>query len=615
MSPERFKEIQPSLPEQPGIYQYFDQEGQLLYVGKAKDLKKRIGSYFRSKYESSRIRLLVRKIDRIEVTVVESEKDALLLENSLVKQYQPRYNIQLKDDKSFPFICIKNEPFPRIFMTRRMIRDGSEYLGPFTSAKRTRDILQFIFSLFPIRSCKLALSQRNIASGRFKVCLEYHIGNCMGPCEGLQEESEYLENIAQIRHILKGNFGPVRRSLKQHMESYVERLEFEKAELFRKRLETLDEYQARSTIVSPDLDQVDALAITVLDDLAFIGYIRVMKGTVVQTRVLEVSRKLDESEGELLAFALPRLLEEAGAVPTEVLLPFALDEEAYALPPIAQSIPQRGDKRKLVELALRNALRAKAERSHQQEERDKKQRRQGVLEVLQQDFRLPALPEHMECFDNSNLQGTQPVASMVVFRNGKPSRKEYRHFHIKTVQGPDDFASMKEVVGRRYRRLLDEGAELPQLVVIDGGKGQLSAALEALVELGIRDQVTMVGIAKKLEEIYYPGDSLPLLVDKRSVGLKVIQQMRNEAHRFAINFHRNLRSASALKQSELFEVPGIGPKTRESLLKHFRSLSRVREAGEDEVARLIGRAKARLLFSFWEDQAGDEPETPAPPPA
>jgi excinuclease ABC subunit C len=599
VTPEAFKAHQPNIPAQPGVYQYFDEDDKLLYVGKAKDLRKRVSSYFRNKYDNYRIKLLVRRIARIEITVVESEKDALLLENSLVKQHQPRYNIQLKDDKSFPFICIKNEPFPRIFMTRRVVQDGSEYLGPYTSAKKTRGILQFLFTLFPIRNCTLSLTPRNISSGKFKVCLEYHIGNCLGPCEGRQQESDYLENIAQVRHILRGNFAPVKRRLREHMETCASKLEFERAEQYRKRLESLEDYQARSTIVSPALDNVDAFALTSLGESAFIGFIRVMQGTVVQTRVSEVRRKLDESDEELLGYALPLMLQEAGGPAGELLLPFALQEETYGLSGMEMTVPQRGDKRKLVELALRNALQAKAERSSRDEEREKKEKRQSVLEILQKDFRLPQLPEHLECFDNSNLQGSNPVASMVVFRNGKPSKKDYRHFSIKTVQGPDDFASMREVVGRRYKRLLEEGQALPQLVVIDGGKGQLSAAVEALEALGLRDQVTIVGIAKKLEEIYYPGDSLPMLLDKRSPGLKVIQQLRNEAHRFAISFHRDKRSANALKTTELEGVPGIGPKTREALLKHFRSVAKLKEASFEEVAALIGEARANRILEHF----------------
>jgi len=599
VTPEAFKAHQPNIPAQPGVYQYFDEDDKLLYVGKAKDLRKRVSSYFRNKYDNHRIRLLVRRIARIEITVVESEKDALLLENSLVKQHQPRYNIQLKDDKSFPFICIKKEPFPRIFMTRRVVQDGSEYLGPYTSAKKTRGILEFLFTLFPIRNCALSLTPRNISGGKLKVCLEYHIGNCLGPCEGLQQESDYLENIAQVRHILRGNFAPVKRRLREHMETCAAKLEFERAEQYRKRLESLEDYQARSTIVSPALDNVDAFAMASLGEAAFIGFIRVMQGTVVQTRVSEVRRKLDESDEELLGYALPLMLQEAGGPAGELLLPFALDEETYGLSGMEMTVPQRGDKRKLVELALRNALQAKAELSSREEEREKKEKRQSVLEILQKDFRLQVLPEHMECFDNSNLQGSNPVASMVVFRNGKPSKKDYRHFSIKTVQGPDDFASMREVVGRRYKRLLEEGQALPQLVVIDGGKGQLSAAVEALEALGLRDQVTVVGIAKKLEEIFYPGDSLPMLIDKRSPGLKVIQQLRNEAHRFAIGFHRDKRSASALKTTELEGVPGIGPKTREALLKHFRSVAKLKEASFAEVAALIGEARANRVLEHF----------------
>lgn len=651
MTPEAFQAVQPGIPHEPGVYQYFDEEGKLLYVGKAKDLRKRVSSYFRNRYDSQRIRLLVRRIDRIDVTVVPSEADALLLENSLIKEHQPRYNIQLKDDKSFPFIVIKNERFPRIFMTRRLIDDGSTYLGPFTSVKRTRKILEFLRSLYPIRTCKLALTERNVEAGKFKVCLEYHLGNCLGPCEGLQSETEYDEQIAQVKHILKGNFAPVKRELKARMQVHAERLEFEQAETCRQRLEHIEAYQGRSTVVSPTVSDVDAFGMAVHEDRAFVGWVRVHNGTVTQTRTVEVQRRLEETRAELLAWAVRQVLLDAGGPAGELLLPMRLDE-AGALPgedggaggagdtagadeadgagdtdgagdspegglPAEwlgrQAVPLRGDKRKLVELAYRNALQLRTERLGEQEQRDRKRQRHAVLEALQRDFRLPALPVHIECFDNSNFHGDYPVAACVVFRHGKPARNDYRHFHVKTVTGPDDFASMREIVGRRYRRLLEEGADLPQLVVIDGGKGQLGAAMEAVDALGIRDRLTVVGIAKKLEEIYYPGDPLPLHVDKRSPGLKVIQQLRNEAHRFAITFHRDRRSAGALGQSELEGIPGIGPKSREDLLRRFRSVAKLREAPFREVASVVGRRRAKALFRHLGlDEGAEEDPDGAP---
>lgn len=604
MTPEAFKSVQSGIPHQPGIYQYWDAEGKLLYVGKAKDLRKRVSSYFRSNYESQRIRLLVRKIDRIEVTVVESEADALLLENSLVKEHQPRYNIQLKDDKSFPFICIKNERFPRIFMTRRLVEDGSTYLGPFTSVKRTRKILEFIRSLYPIRTCKLALTERNIREGKFKICLEYHLGNCLGPCEGRQSEEDYLDNIAQVKHILKGHFAPVKKQLKARMQAHAEALEFEQAEEYRKRLEDVEAYQGRSTIVSPTVGDVDAFGIAVQDERAFVGWVRVHNGTVTQTRSLEVSRQLDEDKAEQLAWAVRQVLLDAGGPVGELLLPLRLeaDTEHGNLPEAwleQQHVPLRGDKRKLVELAYRNALQLKSERMSAQEARDQKRQRLGVLEALQRDFRLTELPVHVECFDNSTFQGDVPVAACVVFRDGKPARKDYRHFHIKTVVGPDDFASMKEVVGRRYKRLVEEGASLPQLVVIDGGKGQLSSAMEAIHELGLEGQMTVVGIAKKLEEIYYPGDSLPMHVDKRSPSLKMVQQLRNEAHRFAISFHRDRRSAKTMGSTELEGIAGIGKKSREDLLRKFRSVAKLQKATFREMVAVVGARRARILMRHF----------------
>jgi excinuclease ABC subunit C len=598
MTPEEYKHIQGSIPHRPGIYKYFDVDGEILYVGKAKDLRKRVSSYFRSRYDTYRIRHLVKRIERIDFTIVESEADALLLENSLIKEHQPRYNIQLKDDKSFPYICIKKERFPRIFMTRRLEKDGSEYLGPYTSVKRTRAILEFIRTIYPIRTCKLDLSEKNINAGKFKVCLEYHMGNCLGPCENLQTEEDYNDSIAGIRHILKGHFGPVKRKLKENIASCAEKLEFERAEEYRKRLLAVEAYQSRSTIVNQKLDDVDAFAIAMEDGLAFVGHMRIMRGTIVQTKTLEIHPHLDESLEEVLEFAVRSILEEQSSASREIFLPFSIDESISEIP---MSVPQRGDKKRLVDLAHRNAKHALSELLLKKQAAAEKKQKNQVLEITKKDFRLQELPVHIECFDNSNLQGSNPVASVVVFRNGKPSKADYRHFNIKTVTGPDDFASMREIVFRRYRRLMSEEEDLPQLIIIDGGKGQLSSAVSALDELGIRDQVTVVGIAKKLEEIYFPEDPLPLHIDKRSPSLKLTQQLRNEAHRFAISFHRQKRSNASLK-SELDNIPGIGDKSKEALLKEFRSVKGVREATFREVKAVIGNAKARILFSHFEKE-------------
>jgi excinuclease ABC subunit C len=600
VSPEEFKVIQATIPHQPGVYKYYDKEENLLYVGKAKDLRKRVSSYWRPRYESNRIRLLVKKISRIEYTIVTTERDALLLEDSLIKEFQPRYNIQLKDDKSFPYLVIKNEPYPRIFMTRKLIRDGSEYLGPYTSVKRIRSIVEFIRTIYPIRTCNLALNEKNISEGKFKVCLEYHMGNCLAPCEGMQSEAEYAANIAQIRHIMKGNFAPVKSALKTCIAELSEKLEFEKAEEFRQKLKTVEEYQVKTTIVNQSINNVDVFSVAHTEDTAWISYLRVMNGTIIQTRSVEVTRKLEETKEELLSYAIIRLRSESKSDSNEIILPFVVQLPYSEIgEEIKITIPQRGDKKNLVELAYRNALYQKTERLTKTEKQESRNQRIKVLEIIQKDFRLTELPVHIECFDNSNLGGTHPVASCVVFKYGKPSKSDYRHYHIKTVVGPDDFASMKEVIGRRYKRLVEEKQDLPQLVVVDGGKGQLSAAVSALEELGIRDRIPIVGIAKKLEEIFYPDDPLPLYIDKRSPSLKVIQQLRNEAHRFAITFHRNLRSGAAIT-SELTTIPGIGKKSMEALLKHFKSTQKVRKATSREIAGVIGESKARLVRTYFE---------------
>jgi excinuclease ABC subunit C len=580
------------IPNDPGVYRYYDAEGKLLYIGKAKNLKKRVSSYFvESKQTSSRIKLLVKRIHKIEYTIVANEKDAFLLENSLIKEYQPKYNIQLKDDKTFPYIVIVKEPFPRIYLTRNKKNDGSEYFGPYTSVKYVRQTLEMIKSIYPIRSCTLNLSPTQIAKKQYKVCLEFHLKNCLGPCDALQSLSAYMENILQVKAILKGSTAEIKQIFQNQMNDLAENLQFEAANEVKKKLKTLEQYQQRSSIVHPKLGNLHVFGFTHENDKSFIHYFEVKEGTIITTRNLILKQYLEEQEDEILDFAIRETIENFDNG-IELIVPFLPSSEYEK---ILFTIPSIGDKKKLLQLATKNALELK--QNHRYTKPLKKN--EQLLTQIKEDLHLAELPFQIECFDNSNFQGSFPVASMVVFKNGKPSTKDYRHFNIKTVTGPDDFASMEEVVYRRYKRLLEEGALLPQLIVIDGGKGQLSSAYKSLKELKLADKIQIISIAKRLEELYYPNDELPYNLNKRSPTLKVLQHIRNEAHRFAITFHRNKRSSDAYN-SVLENIEGIGKKTAASLMKTFKSVKRIRNASVSELATIIGNKKAELIFQYFQ---------------
>lgn len=583
------------LPGKPGVYQFYDKSGTILYVGKAKDLKKRVSSYFNKQLAHGKTRALVRQIKDIEYIVVDSELDALLLENNLIKKHQPRYNIQLKDDKTYPWICIKKEPFPRVFSTRKMIRDGSRYFGPYPSVKVVNTLLGLIRELYPLRTCALDLSPAKIEAGKHKVCLEYHLGNCMGPCEGKQARDEYDTYIREIEHIVRGHLGDVIRSLKKQMQDLAANLHYEEAQQVKMRLENVERYRAKSTVVSPSVQQVDVVTVLQEERSAFVNYLVVNDGAIVHGITVEIHKKLDESEADIIGYVLPELRERFESSSREVLISVPLDIE---LEGIRFFVPQRGDKKALIELSERNARFYRLEKAKQEKIKHPERHTERILAQLQKDFRLSDPPVHIECFDNSNFQGTNAVSACVVFKDAKPSKKDYRHFNVKTVEGPDDFATMEEVVFRRYRRMLDEGESLPQLIVIDGGKGQLGAALKALDRLDLRRKVAIVGIAKRLEEIFFPGDSLPIYIDKRSESLKVIQHLRNEAHRFGITHHRNKRSKQSLT-SELTQIKGIGDKTQEDLIRAFKTISRIRKSSEQEIAEIIGPAKARIVKNYF----------------
>ncbi|MCF8228273.1 MAG: excinuclease ABC subunit UvrC [Bacteroidales bacterium] len=581
-----------SLPGKPGVYQFFDRKGKVIYVGKAKNLKKRVSSYFTKEHDAGKIRVMVKKIDNIEFVVVNTELDALLLENNLIKKYQPRYNVMLKDDKSFPWICIKKEPFPRVFSLRNPNRrDGSEYFGPYASVRMMNTILDLIRQLYQLRNCNLKLTKKNIQSGKFKVCLEYHIGNCKGPCEGLQSEEDYNETIASIRQIIKGNVHSVAGRLKDLMMEYAAKQEFEKAQTVKEKYELLQRYQHKSTIVNPKIHNVDVFSIISDVESGYANYLKVVNGAVVQAHTIEMKKKLDESDEELLAIAIADFRQRFESDSREIILPFTVD---YTFEDLHFTIPQRGDKKQLLDLSIRNARYYKMEKDKQQSLVDPERHTKRILKTLQKDLRLKEAPRHIECFDNSNLQGSYAVAAMVVFKDAKPEKKEYRHYNINTVEGPDDYASMREVVYRRYKRLLDEKKDLPQLIVIDGGKGQLSAALESLEKLELRGKISIIGIAKRLEEIYYPGDSVPLYIDKKSESLKVIQHLRDEAHRFGITHHRKKAEKGTVK-TELTGIRGIGETTAQQLLKEFKSVKKIKEAGFEKLASVTGKAKAKLI--------------------
>ena len=583
------------LPDQPGIYQYFDNTGKIIYVGKAKNLKKRVASYFTKNHQNRKTALLVRNIADIKHMVVETEQDALLLENNLIKKYQPRYNIRLKDDKTYPWIVIKNERFPKVFQTRNVYRDGSTYFGPYTSIVMVRTLLELFRKLFKLRNCKLNLSEENIKLKRFKVCLEYHIGNCLAPCIGKQEHDDYMKNIDQIKEILKGNISGVIKYLKDLMRDLALEMKFEEAALVKEKLDSLEKFQSRSTVVSNTISDVDVFTIDQDESSAYVNYLKIIRGSIMQTYTMEIKKVLDESPEELLEFAIVEIRQKIFSNAKEILIPFKLD---ISLDGIKLFIPKQGDKKKLLDLSERNAKYYRLEKQKHQLVSKTEKNASRILETMKKDLQLKVLPVHIECFDNSNLQGTNPVSSCVVFRDTRPAKKDYRHFNVKTVEGPDDYASMEEVVFRRYKRLLDEEKSLPQLIVIDGGKGQLGAALNALEKLGLRGKISIVGIAKRLEEIYFPGDSVPLYLDKNSETLKILQQLRDEAHRFGITFHRNKRSGEFIK-SELESIPGIGEKTISALLKKFKSVENLKNEAYRAVADEIGDSKAGLIFDFY----------------
>jgi len=580
------------LPNKPGVYQYFDRDGKLLYVGKARDLKKRVSSYFtKSRQASFKQHVLVNKISDIKHIVVSSESDALLLENNLIKKHQPRYNVLLKDDKTFPWICIKNEPFPRVFVTRNRVQDGSVYYGPYTSVIMVKTILELARQLFPLRNCSLNLTEKNIKSEKFKVCLEYHLGNCKAPCVGYQNEKEYMESIEQVRSILKGNIKQVAGNLRILMKKYADAFKFEEAQMLKGKLEILEKYRSKSTIVNPRIRNTDVFSIVEDDGYAFVNYLRVIDGAIVQAHTLEIKKKLNENKEELLALAVIDIRQKTNSNAREIIVPLRL---SLLLGNVRFIVPQKGDKKQLLELSERNARHYRIEKKRRTEESKPGSATLRILETIRKDLRLKQLPEQMECFDNSNLSGSNPVAACVVFRNTRPSKKDYRHYHVKSVRGPDDFASMKEIVFRRYQRMLNEKRPLPQLVIIDGGKGQLNAAVKSLDELGLHGKMAVIGIAKRLEEIYFPGDKVPLYIDKNSETLKVIQHMRNEAHRFGITFHRDLRSRR-MTRSELDSIRGIGEKSKTVLMGSFKSINQIKSADIEDIARIIGRKKATLL--------------------
>jgi excinuclease ABC subunit C len=598
MTNAEFQHIAPTIPAQPGIYKYFDKEGSLLYVGKAKHLRKRVSSYFSKTFTSYKTHELVNRINRIEFTIVNSEQDAFLLENSLIKEFQPRFNINLKDDKTYPYIVIKNEPFPRVFLTRKLINDGSEYLGPFTSVKKVRELIEFTRQTIPLRTCNLNLTENNIKKGKFKVCLEYHLGNCKGPCEAQQDEADYQQNLQQLKNLLKGNLSPVIRHFKDEIKELSRSMAFEKAAQLKKKIEFLENFQARSAVTNVKAGNVDVFSILKEKEIAYVNYLMVRNGSIIQTHTIRVEAQLDESQEEILIFAIAQLRDTFKSDATEIVLPFRVE---FPQEGVTITVPRGGDRKKLLDLSVKNAEHFIEEiRGKERLKLNIKSREQHeVLVQLQKDLQLSELPVHIECFDNSNFQGSFPVSAMVCFRNAEPSKKDYRHFNIRTVTGIDDFASMKETVYRRYKRLRDEEATLPQLVIIDGGKGQLGAAADAINELELQGKMTLVGLAKNEEEIFFLGDKESLKLPFQSESLKLIRRIRNEVHRFGITFHRLKRSKGTFK-NELEDIPGIGKNTADMLLKEFRSVKNIREKSADELAAVIGRSKASLIKTYFD---------------
>ena len=600
MTSQEFQHIASTIPDQPGIYKYFDAGSELLYVGKAKSLRKRVGSYFSKTFTSYKTYELVQRINRIEFTIVDSEQDAFLLENSLIKEYQPRFNINLKDDKSYPFIVIKNEPFPRVFLTRRIIDDGSEYLGPFTSVGKVRELLDFIKQTIQLRNCSLNLTKRNIEKGKFKVCLEYHLGNCKGPCQNFQSEDDYREGLIQLKNLLKGNLSSVIQHFKKEMKENAEKMEFEKAEALRKKIEFLENYRSRSVVVSSRLGDIDAFSLIKEGETAYLNYLMVRNGAIVQTQSLRLETHLDETEKEILSFGIARCRDLFNSDAKEIVVPAEID---YSEQDVTITVARGGEKKKLLDLSLKNFQYFIAD--IKEKERLKLTSRQAdkmvVLQQLQEDLQLAALPVHIECFDNSNFQGSFPVSAMVCFKNGEPSKKDYRHFNVKTVTGINDFATMKEAVYRRYKRLTEEGEPFPQLVIIDGGKGQLSAAHEAIVELNAENRTTLVGLAKNEEELFFVGDKESLKLGYNTESLKLIRRIRDEVHRFGINFHRDKRSKGTFK-NELEDIKGIGKSTADQLLKEFRSVANIKGKKQEEIEAIIGKSKAKLVIDHFNRQ-------------
>lgn len=597
MTSREFQHIAATIPKEPGIYKYYDAGGELLYVGKAKHLRKRVSSYFTKTFTNYKTHELVQRISRIEFTIVNSEQDAFLLENTLIKQYQPRFNINLKDDKSYPFIVIKNEPFPRVFLTRKRIEDGSEYLGPYTSVKKVRDLMEFVKQMIQLRNCSLNLSESNIRKGKFKVCLEYHLGNCKGPCEGLQTPEDYHEGLAQVRNLLKGNLSQVLRHFREQMKTHVDALAFEKAEQVKKKIDFLEVYQSRSAVTNIKAGELDVFSILKEGSIAYVNYLMVRNRSIIQTHTTRVETHLDENPEEILGFTAASLRDTFNSTATEIVVPFSID---FPENEVIVTVPKGGERKKLLALSEKNVL-------HHIEELKNKERlrlqeagrdKTWLLEQLQQDLQLQELPVHIECFDNSNFQGSYPVSAMVCFKNGESSKKDYRHFNVKTVEGINDFATMKEAVFRRYRRLRDEGESFPQLVIIDGGKGQLSAANEAITELGLGGVSTFVGLAKNEEEIFFSGDKQSLKLPYNSASLKFIRRIRDEVHRFGITFHRKKRSSGTFK-NELENIPGIGKSTADALLKQFKSVNKIREQSYEDLEKVAGPSRARLIKSYF----------------
>lgn len=586
-----------TLPHQPGVYQYFDADDKILYVGKAKDLKKRVSSYFTKNHDYGKTKVLVKKIVTIKHIIVETETDALLLENNLIKKYQPRYNVLLKDDKSYPWICIKNERFPRVFSTRRVFKDGSEYFGPYTSMKTVHTLLDLIKGLYQLRTCNYDLSKDKVEAGKYKVCLEYHLGNCKGPCEDLQTETDYHQNIIAIKEILKGNFKESLSQFKQQMKTHAKAMEFEDAQRIKEKIDILENYQSKSTVVNPKISNVDVFSIVSDESYGYVNFLQLSYGSIIRSHTLEIKKKLDETDEALLQLAIIEIRQRFHSKSKEIYVPFIVDLGED----IKVTIPKLGDKKRVLELSERNAKYYRMERFKQVKITDPDRHVNRIMAQMKTDLQLKTEPRHIECFDNSNIQGTNPVAACVVFKNGKPSKKDYRHFNIKTVEGPDDFASMEEVVYRRYKRLLDENQPLPQLIIIDGGKGQLSSALKSLDALKLRGKIAIIGIAKRLEELFYPDDPIPLYLDKKSETLKIIQQLRNEAHRFGIEHHRNRRSKGALT-TELELISGIGEQSIVELMKHFKTIKKISEATQKELETVVGASRAKKIVNYYKSK-------------